>query len=144
MTARGGLALPRRGEPRPTSSGYACRRSSYVTERLIGDVATVRALHRLGRPALRRLRAATACGWPRRTSRRTRSCGLRGRPAKPPTCAAGLARTVWGFSAASDSGSSAVRQPPGGPVNVLTDRHASVIASADGLTVYGDNIAGKF
>jgi signal transduction histidine kinase len=117
-------------------------RSSYVTERLIGDVATVRAFidwadRHCDVSALHGLRLAEAHFSPHTVMRVARQASE----------AADLCRRL-GENGLGLLGGERLGLVRGfvtslGPVNVLTDRHASVIAGADGLTVY-DNIAGKF
>jgi len=118
-------------------------RGGYVTERLIGDVATVRAFidwadQRCDVSALHGLRLAEAHFSPHSVMRVARQASE----------AADLCRRLGenGLGLLGGERLGLVRGfvTSGGPVNVLTDRHASVIASADGLTVYDDHIAGKF
>jgi hypothetical protein len=117
-------------------------RSSYVTERLIGDVATVRAFidwadRHCDVSALHGLRLAEAHFSPHTVMRVARQASE----------AADLCRRLGenGLGLLGGERLGLVRGfvISGGPVNVLTDRHASVTASGDGLTVH-DNIAGKF
>jgi hypothetical protein len=117
-------------------------RSSYVTERLIGDVATVRAFidwadRHCDVSALHGLRLAEAHFSPHSVMRVARQASE----------AADLCRRL-GENGLGLLGGERLGLIRGfvtslGPVNVLTDRHASVIAGVDSLTVY-DNIAGKF
>jgi hypothetical protein len=116
-------------------------RSSYVAERLIGDVATVRAFidwadRHCDVSALHGLRLAEAHFSPHSVMRVARQASE----------AADLCRRL-GENGLGLLGGERLGLIRGfvtslGPVNVLTDRHASVTASTAGLTVY-DSIAGK-
>jgi len=116
-------------------------RSGYVTERLIGDVATVRAFvdwadRHCDVSALHGLRLAEAHFSPHSVMRVARQA----------TEAADLCRRLGenGLGLLGGERLGLIRGfvTSGGPVNVLTDRHASVTASVDGLTV-DDQVFGK-
>jgi hypothetical protein len=117
-------------------------RSGYVTERLIGDVATVRAFidwadRHCDVSALHGLRLAEAHFSPHSVMRVARQAS------EAADVCRRLGESGLGLLGGERLGLVRGFVTSGGPVNVLTDRHASVTASADGLTVY-DSVAGKF